>query len=549
MDRYERILTLHRILKSSRYPVPFDRLKDELRCSRATLYRDIAFLRDALGAPIDTDADNHAFGYAKDEAERFELPGLWLSSEELAALLALHQMLARTGPGVLSNALAPLRTRIERLLSNQESGKQYELGRIRVTGAATRRIDEAVFRAVASAVLERRQFAFRYRARTTGGDGMRLVSPQRLTHYRENWYLDAWDHDRKALRSFAVDRIAEPAPQPAAALDVPEADLDSHLAGSYGIFSGAPKAWATIVFSAARSALGRRRTLAFEAGGQAAGGRPLRAAPAVFERQGTAHGRDALRPRRRDRGAALAARGGQDPVAPGARRIRGARVNPAAAAPQPGGRSVSLVLGAGGARGLAHVGAIEVLVERGYRIELIAGSSMGALVGGIHAAGKLAAYRDWALTLQKLDVLKLVDWTLTGGGFIKGDRVIGALRELVGEVHIEALPIAYTAVATDLEREQEVWISRGPLFAAIQASISIPGLFRPQALGGRLLVDGGLLNPLPIAPALHAMTDMTIAVDVNGPVRRLPAAAIAPPAPLPPRRPATRNAWPPCSRA
>nr|MBP8177507.1 HTH domain-containing protein [Xanthomonadales bacterium] len=162
MDRYERILTLHRILKSSRYPVPFDRLKDELRCSRATLYRDIAFLRDALGAPIDTDADNHAFGYAKDEAERFELPGLWLSSEELAALLALHQMLARTGPGVLSNALAPLRTRIERLLSNQESGKQYELGRIRVTGAATRRIDEAVFRAVASAVLERRQFAFRY---------------------------------------------------------------------------------------------------------------------------------------------------------------------------------------------------------------------------------------------------------------------------------------------------------------------------------------------------------------------------------------------------
>jgi NTE family protein len=206
-------------------------------------------------------------------------------------------------------------------------------------------------------------------------------------------------------------------------------------------------------------------------------------------------------------------------------------VTPAAVAPQPGGRSVSLVLGAGGARGLAHVGAIEVLVERGYRIELIAGSSMGALVGGIHAAGKLAAYRAWALTLQRLDVLKLVDWTLTGGGFIKGDRVIAALRELVGDVDIEALPIAFTAVATDLEREQEVWISRGPLFAAIQASIAIPGLLRPQALGGRLLVDGGLLNPLPIAPALHAMTDMTIAVDVNGPVRRLPAAAVAPPAP------------------
>ena len=202
----------------------------------------------------------------------------------------------------------------------------------------------------------------------------------------------------------------------------------------------------------------------------------------------------------------------------------------AAAAPR-AGRRVSLVLGAGGARGLAHVGVIEVLVERGYDIAVIAGSSMGALVGGIHAAGKLAVYRDWALSLQRLDVLKLVDWTLTGGGFIKGERVIAALRELVGNADIETLPIAYTAVATDLDREQEVWISRGPLFEAIRASIAIPGILRPQVLAGRTLVDGGLLNPLPIAPALHAMTDLTIAVDVNGPVRRLPASATRPAAP------------------
>jgi predicted DNA-binding transcriptional regulator YafY len=250
MDRYERILTLHRILKGSRYPVSFDHLKTELHCSRATLYRDIAFLRDALGAPIDSDVERHAIAYAKEEADRFELPGLWLSSEELSALLAVHQMLSRTGPGVLSSALAPLRERIENLMSNQDVGKRVELSRIRVTGAATRRLDEAVFRVVASAVLERRQLEFRYRARTTGGDGMRLVSPQRLTHYRENWYLDAWDHDRRALRSFAVDRIATPVLRAERASDVPEGELDSHLAGGYGIFSGPPKAWATITFSA-----------------------------------------------------------------------------------------------------------------------------------------------------------------------------------------------------------------------------------------------------------------------------------------------------------
>jgi predicted DNA-binding transcriptional regulator YafY len=249
MDRYDRILTLHRILKSSRFPVSFEHLKGELSCSRATLYRDIAFLRDALGAPIDTDAERHAFGYARDEGERFELPGLWLTSEELHALLALNQMLSRTGPGVLSSALAPLKARIERLLSNQESGKRYELERIRVTGAAMRRLDEAVFRNVAAAVLERRRLAFRYRARTRDSEGLRHVSPQRLTHYRENWYLDAWDHDRRALRSFAVDRVLEPQVGAEAAIDVPEAELDAHLAGSYGIFAGAPKAWATIVFS------------------------------------------------------------------------------------------------------------------------------------------------------------------------------------------------------------------------------------------------------------------------------------------------------------
>jgi predicted DNA-binding transcriptional regulator YafY len=249
MERYERILKLHRLLKAAHFWVSFDYLRDELKCSRATLYRDVAFLRDGLGAPIEATEEPLRFGYSREEQESFELPGLWLSSEELHALLAVQQLLARTGRGVLSGALAPLNARIERLLAQRDDRKRAELGRVRLTGAAVRRLDEHVFRTVASAVLERRRLGFRYRARSSNSDGRREVSPQRLTHYRENWYLDAFDHDRKALRSFALDRIAEAALLPGAVHDVPEAELDAHLAGGYGIFSGAAKAWATIRFS------------------------------------------------------------------------------------------------------------------------------------------------------------------------------------------------------------------------------------------------------------------------------------------------------------
>jgi len=251
MDRYERILTLHRILKSHRYPVALPRLMEELGCSRATLYRDIAFLRDALGAPIESgEGETAAFRYAADEAERFELPGLWLTSEELSALVALEALLEKSGPGILASALAPLRKRIEELLSDHVSGAALPVQRIRVVASGSRRLDEASFRTVASGVLLRRRLKFRYRARSTGETTLRTVSPQRLTHYRDNWYLDAWDHERAALRSFAVDRIAAPQLLDEAASDRDEAELDQHLAGSYGIFSGAPKAWATLRFSA-----------------------------------------------------------------------------------------------------------------------------------------------------------------------------------------------------------------------------------------------------------------------------------------------------------
>ncbi len=249
MDRYERILTLHRILKTARYPVTVARLREELECSRATAYRDLAFLRDALMAPVVGDGEA-GFRYDAAEADRFELPGLWLTSDELYALLAAQQLLSRSGGGVLSSALAPLQARIDRLLDEHSSGRRWPMERVRVIPHRGRRMDEHAFRTVCSAVLQRRQLAFEYRARSTDEKTRRTVSPQRITHYRDNWYLDAWDHEREALRSFSVDRIGGARVLEAEARDIDNAQLDAHLAGSYGIFSGAPKGVATIVFSA-----------------------------------------------------------------------------------------------------------------------------------------------------------------------------------------------------------------------------------------------------------------------------------------------------------
>ncbi|TVP82199.1 patatin-like phospholipase family protein [Thioalkalivibrio sp.] len=180
-------------------------------------------------------------------------------------------------------------------------------------------------------------------------------------------------------------------------------------------------------------------------------------------------------------------------------------------------RTVSLVLGSGGARGLAHIGVIEELEAHGYEIRAIAGSSMGALIGGIFAMGELTTYRDWVEGLSQTDVVSLLDWSFSSGGMIRGDRLIRKLKDLVGDSDIEDLPISYTAVAVDIERGREIWMSDGSLFDAIRASIAIPAVFAPHRYRGRTLVDGGLLNPVPVAPTLRTLTDLTIVVDVNGP--------------------------------
>ena len=179
-------------------------------------------------------------------------------------------------------------------------------------------------------------------------------------------------------------------------------------------------------------------------------------------------------------------------------------------------RTVSLALGAGGARGYAHIGVISWLNDYGFDIRSIAGSSMGALIGGIYAAGQLDSYTSWVRALESRDVLQLLDLSFGSSGLFKGERVIQTLRDLIGEHNIEDLPLSFTAVATDLDAEKEVWLSKGPLFDAIRASIAIPTLFTPFHYKGRRLVDGGLVNPLPIAPTLRDMTDLTIAVNLSG---------------------------------
>ncbi|MGN6513019.1 MAG: helix-turn-helix transcriptional regulator, partial [Lysobacteraceae bacterium] len=181
MDRYERINALHRILQAARRPVTVARLMDELGCSRATVYRDLAFLRDGLMAPVVGDGEA-GFRYDPNEDERFELPGLWLSSEELYGLLAAQQLLTRSGGGFLATALAPLQERIEKLLAEQAGGSEFPVERVRVIASRPRRMDEATFRAVASGVLARKQLSFDYRARSTDEQTRRTVSPQRITH-------------------------------------------------------------------------------------------------------------------------------------------------------------------------------------------------------------------------------------------------------------------------------------------------------------------------------------------------------------------------------
>ncbi len=180
-------------------------------------------------------------------------------------------------------------------------------------------------------------------------------------------------------------------------------------------------------------------------------------------------------------------------------------------------KTVSLVLGSGGARGLAHIGVIHWLEDNGFDIRSISGCSIGALIGGIYACGKLDVYEEWVRAISKLDIVRLLDLSWGKQGLIEGERIITALKDLVGDRQIEDLPIEYTAVAADIKREKEVWLKRGSLFDAIRASIALPLFFTPFEINGRKLLDGGILNPVPIAPTFEDNTDLTIAINLGAP--------------------------------
>lgn len=183
---------------------------------------------------------------------------------------------------------------------------------------------------------------------------------------------------------------------------------------------------------------------------------------------------------------------------------------------QNGDMRIALALGSGGARGYAHIGVINELTDRGYDIVGVAGSSMGALVGGLHAAGKLDEFAHWAGSLTQRAVLRLLDPSLTSPGVLRAEKILDAVRDIIGDVTIESLPIPYTSVATDLIAGKSVWLQRGQLDDAIRASIAIPGIFTPHVLDGRLLGDGGILDPLPMAPIAAVNADLTIAVSLSG---------------------------------
>lgn len=180
-------------------------------------------------------------------------------------------------------------------------------------------------------------------------------------------------------------------------------------------------------------------------------------------------------------------------------------------------KTISLVLGSGGARGLAHIGIIRYLEENNFQIQSIAGCSAGALIGGVYASGKLDEFEEWVRAITKLDMVRLLDISWRGPGFFRGDKFINTLVDLVGKQAIEDLPIKFTAIAADVKNEKEVWLTSGDLFEAIRASISLPLFFTPMERNGSVLIDGGVLNPVPIAPTFGDNTDMTIAVNLGGP--------------------------------
>ena len=238
MSKVERLYHLHNILNQRRTPISRQDLMERLGCSQATLYRLVGELRDFLGAPIEQDEENRGFYYDRSYEQPFDLPGIWISPGELQALLTARQVLSNVQPGLLEGELESLQGRISSLL--QKKGVEPEGGesRIHIQHAAGRAVPARMFQDVLGALVGRQRLAIRYHGRRKDEESERVVSPQRLTQYRNSWYLDAWCHKAEGLRSFALERIREQTVLDEDAKEVKNSALSAHFDQSYGIFSG-----------------------------------------------------------------------------------------------------------------------------------------------------------------------------------------------------------------------------------------------------------------------------------------------------------------------
>jgi proteasome accessory factor C len=253
MDKFDRIFQLHAILAARRTPIPLEDLTARLGCSKATLYRAIAVLKDTLHAPVEFDTEVGGFRYgAVKGTSAFELPGLWFTPAELQALAVMQRLLKDVGGGLLTEHLGPLSKRLEELTQHRRLNLSEAASRLRFPALASRPAGPA-FQTVASATLQRKKVWIEYHARGTDERSERTVSPQRVTHYRESWYLDCWDEGKDALRCFAIDRILRATLLDQKAMDVSDAELDAHYASSYGIFGGRADKVAVLRFTRERA--------------------------------------------------------------------------------------------------------------------------------------------------------------------------------------------------------------------------------------------------------------------------------------------------------
>ncbi len=249
MDRFHRYYYLHRILSSRRLPVSRAAFERELECSRATVKRIIDELRN-IGAPIEYIRDQNGYRYTPGVA--FELPGIWFSPSELEALFVAEHLLERAEPGLLADTLGPLRQKLQKILALEHLGRGELARRVRILRMGGRGAGR-FFNVVADALTRRKRLFIEYHSRSHDEVTTREISPQRLVHYRDNWYLDAWCHVRKELRSFAIERIRAIQRRDRAARNISDRKLDAHFATAYGIFAGTPKEIAVLRFSTERA--------------------------------------------------------------------------------------------------------------------------------------------------------------------------------------------------------------------------------------------------------------------------------------------------------